>query len=259
MSQGQPIPESLPPSPPAAAPAEPEPGFFDVLLNLLIEPRTAFAAILKRPGRFWIPVLASIVLNLAFTSIWVRKMDPQQFMRNELEQSGRLEKIPPDRVEAVIEQQSRIVKPISLVSAVLAPPIVVLVMGGLFLFVYRFFYGGDVTFLQSLAIVAWSALAIAIVTIPLLLAVFFGKGDWNVNPQNTVQANLSLLLDRETTSRALWSLAESIDVFTAWMMFLLASGFGLAIRKPTAAALWGVVIPWAIYVAIKVGFVALMS
>jgi Yip1-like protein len=243
----------------AAAPLEPQPGLSDVLLNLFVEPRTAFAAILKRPGGFWIPIVASVVLNLAFTSIWVGKMEPQQFMRNELEQSGRLEKIPPDQVETVIEKQSRIIKPISLVSAVLAPPLVVLVLGGLFYFVYRFFYGGEVTFAQSLAVVAWSSLAVAVVTIPLLLVVFFTKGDWNLNPQNVVQANLSLLLDRETTSRALWSLAESLDVFTAWFMFLLASGFGLAIRKPTTAALWGVVIPWAIYVVGKVGLVALMS
>ena len=69
-------------------------------------------------------------------------------------------------------------------------------LGGLFLFVYRFFYGGEVTFVQSLAIVVWSALAIAIVSIPLLVVVFFGKGDWNLNPQSVVQANLSLLLER---------------------------------------------------------------
>jgi hypothetical protein len=254
LSEGQPLPE-----PRAAAPAEPEPGLFDVLLNLFVEPRTAFAAVLKRPSGFWIPLVACVAIHLAFSSIWVQKMDPHQFMRNELEQSGRLEKIPPDRVEAVIEQQSRIVKPISLASAVLAPPLVALFLGGLFLFVYRFFYGGEVTFLQSLAIVSWSALAIALVSIPILLAVFYGKGDWSLNPQSVVQANLSVLLERESASRALWSLAESIDVFTAWFMFLLASGFGLAIRKPTAGALWGVAIPWAIYVVGKVGLAALMG
>ena len=53
--------------------------------------------------------------------------------------------------------------------------------------------------------------------------------------------------------------AESLDLFTAWFMFLLASGFGVAIRKPTSGALWGVVIPWAVYVLGKVGLAALMG
>ena len=254
MSQTQTAPESVPAPPPG-----PQAGLFDVLLNLLVEPRTAFAEILKSPRRFWIPMVASVVLNLAFTAVWVQKMEPQQFMRNELEQSGQADKMTPDQVETVVQQQAGIIKPISIVSGLIAAPIVAVFLGGLFYFVYRFFFGGEVTFVQSLAVVAWSALAVAVVTIPLLLVVFAVKGDWNLNPQNVVQANLSLLLDRGTTSRVLWSLAESIDLFTAWFMFLLASGFGLAIRKPTVAALWGVVIPWAIYVVGKLGWVAVMS
>jgi hypothetical protein len=254
VSEGQPLPESLP-----GAPAEPRPGLFDLLLNLFVEPRTAFAAILKRPQSFWIPIVASVVLQLLFTAVWLQRVDPHQFMRNELEQSGRAEKMSPEEVQQGVDGGVLIFKPISWASAVLAPPIAALFMGGLFLFVYRFFYGGEVTFLQSLAIVAWSSLAVALVLIPIMLGVFAGKGDWNLNPQNVVQANLSLLLEREGTSRALWSLAESIDLFSAWFMFLLASGYGMALRKPTSAALWGVAIPWAIYVIVKLGWVALMS
>ncbi len=259
MSQSQ---NALPdPVPPAAEapPAAPEPGLFDVLLNLFVEPRTAFAAILKRPGRFWIPMVGSMVLNLAFTAIWTQKVDPHQFMKNQMEESGRAEKIPPDRLEAIIDQQARFMKPISFVSAVVAPPLVIVVLGALYMFIYRFFYSGEVSFTQSLAIAAWSSLVIAMVSIPILLAVYAGKGDWNLNPQSVVQANLSLLLDKESTSKPLWSLAESIDLFSAWILFLLATGYGLATRKPTSAALWGVLIPWAIYVVGKVGLAALMS
>lgn len=258
MSQSQPtLPEPVPPAAPAAP--EPVPGVFDVLLNLFVEPRTAFAAILKSPGRFWIPLVGSIVLNLVFTTIWMQKVDARQFMKNQIEESGRADRIPPERMEQVIDQQTRFMKPLSFVSAVVAPPLVIAVLGGLFLFAYRFFYGGELGFKQSLSIVAWSSFAVALVTIPIMLAVYAGKGDWNLNPQTVVQANLSLLMDREGTSRPLWSLAESLDLFSAWTIFLYATGFGLAIRKPTSSALWGVLVPWAIYVAGKVGLVALMS
>lgn len=258
MSQSQPAaPEPVPPTP--VEPDGQAPGLFDVLLNLLVEPRAAFAAILKRPGRFWIPMVGSIVLNLAFTAIWMQKVDPHQFVKTQIEESGRADRIPPERMEAVIDQQARFMKIISPLSATLAPPLIITVLGGLFFFVYRFFYGGELGFKHSLAIVAWSSFVVAIVTIPIMLAVYAGKGDWNLNPQSVVQANLSLLLDKETTSRPLYSLAESIDLFTAWMLFLLATGYGLAVRKKASAALWGVLIPWAVYVLVKLGFVALMS
>jgi hypothetical protein len=41
------------------------------------------------------------------------------------------------------------------------------------------------------------------------------------------------------------------------MVFLLAVGFGVASRKSTGAAFWGVAIPWALLVLIKVGWSAL--
>jgi hypothetical protein len=242
-----------------ATPAEPEPGLFDTLLNLFVEPRTAFAGILRGPGRFWIPLLGCVALNLLFTTIWTQKVDPRAFMKTQIEESGRAGNMTPEQMERVIDQQSRMMKPFSFISAVLAPPLVITLIAGVLLFVFRFFFGGDVGFKQALSIVAWTSLAIALVSIPVMLAVYAGKGDWNLNPQAVVQANLSLLLDKETASKPLYSLAESFDLFTAWSMFLLATGFGLAARKPTSGALWGVVIPWALYVLAKVGIVALMG
>ena len=53
----------------------------------------------------------------------------------------------------------------------------------------------------------------------------------------------------------LFNLLFALLVF--WLMFLLASGFGVACRKATGSVLWGVVIPWAILVALKVGAAAI--
>lgn len=258
MSQSQPLPPEPAGSAPAA-PAEPEPGLFDTVLNLFVEPRTAFAAVLRRPGRFWMPLAGCVALNLLFTVVWMQKVDARVFMKNQMEESGRAAKMPPEQLENIIERQSQMMKPFSFISAVVAPPLVITLVAAVLLLVFRFFYGGEVGFKQALSIVAWGSFAVALVSIPIMLAVFAGKGDWNLSPQSVVQANLSLLLDKETTSRALYSLAESFDLFTAWSIFLLATGFGLAIRKPASGALWGVVVPWALYVLGKVGLVALMS
>ena len=85
----------------------------------------------------------------------------------------------------------------------------------------------------------------------------FIKGDWNLNPQEVLQANLGLLLDKAETAKPLWALVTSLDLVSFWIMFLLAVGFGVAVKKSTGSALWGVLIPWAILVAIKVGWSAI--
>jgi hypothetical protein len=132
-----------------------------------------------------------------------------------------------------------------------------LVVGALLFFVFRFFYASEVTFKQSLSIVAWTFVATALVSQPLTLLVMFLKGDWNINPQDALQANLGLLLDPQTAAKPLLSLLSSLDLFSFWIMFLLATGFGIASRKATGSALWGVVIPWAIFVLCKAGWAAL--
>jgi hypothetical protein len=125
------------------------------------------------------------------------------------------------------------------------------------MFIYRFFYAGDVSFKQSFASVIWVFLAVSIVSVPVTLAVLALKGDWNVDPNQAVMANLGLLLDKQTAAKPLWALATSIDVFVLWMVFLMAVGFGVACRKSTSSAIWGVGAAWAIIVLCKVGWAAL--
>lgn len=135
-------------------------------------------------------------------------------------------------------------------------PLGCLALAGLYLFVFRFLFGGDVTFGQSAAVLAWSFVAVGLITTPLTLLVMALKGDWNVDPRTALQADVSVFLDRAATPKPLYSLAESLDLFSFWILGLLAAGYGVANRKTTAWALAGVVGVWAIYVLGKVGLAA---
>jgi hypothetical protein len=64
-------------------------------------------------------------------------------------------------------------------------------------------------------------------------------------------------LEKSSAAKPLWALLTSIDVFSLWMVFLLAVGFGVASRKTTSSAIWGVGIAWAIVVLVKVGWAAI--
>ena len=143
------------------------------------------------------------------------------------------------------------------VSAVVAPLAVALVVAGILHFVFRFFYASETTFRQGLTIVTSSFAAVALVTTPLLLAVFALKGDWNINPQEAIQANLTLLFEKESLAKPLWSLAGSLDLFSFWGIFLLAAGYGAAAKRGAGWAAAGVLVPWALYVLGKAGLAAL--
>jgi len=230
----------------ASAGAEPAPGFFSILTNLYIAPSEAFAAILKRPS-VWAPLLLVMALNATFTAIWLQKVDSEGFMKARLEESKQGREMPSEQRAQVIEQQAKALPYLAWTGPVVAG-VIVAIMAGALVFVFRFFYSSEVTFKQGFSMTGWVFVAVSLVSLPLLLLVIHLKDDWTLNPQDVLQANPSLFVAREDVPAFLYSLLGSLDLFSFWMIGLLAVGFGLASRRTFGSALTGVVIPWAIYV-----------
>jgi Yip1 domain len=250
--------EPLPPQAPSSAPVVPQSGggFFQNLVDIYFAPREAFARIVRSPT-FVLPLVGYFVLVLGFTGIWLNKVDAREFVKTQLEESGRWEKIPAEQREAVLDRAPAQMKLFGWLSPLVFTPVILLVTAAVLMFIFRFFYSGEVGFRQAFGIVTWTFFAVGLITTPLLLLVFQLKGDWNMNPQEAIQANLGALLDKSTAAKPLWALLTSIDLFSLWLVFLLAVGFGIASRKTTGSALWGVAIPWALIVLVKVGWAAM--
>ena len=236
------------------APAEPQrpSGFFANLIDLYFSPAEAFANLLRRPS-FVVPMLLHVALSVAFTGIWLQKVDAKAFFKARIEESPRGAQLPADRVEMIAGRQAGMLAPFSWAAGALAPPIVSFALGGLFLFVFRFFSGSDVNYKQAVTIVSSTFAAVGLLTTPLMLGVLALKDDWTIPPQEALQANATLFLDRQATARWLWTLAGSLDLISFWMMFLLATGFAAASRRGWSWALAGVVVPWALFVIGKMG------
>jgi hypothetical protein len=229
---------------------------FAAFTNLYFEPRAAFEKLLQRP-RFYIPLALWLVLTLVFTAVWMAKVDPHAYMRTQIEESGRADKMPPEQLESTVEAQARFFPVMAWVGPFVFLPVSLLAIAAIYLFVFRFLFGGDVTFGQSAAILGWSFVAVGLVTTPLTLLVLWLKDDWTLDPRYALQANLSLLLDKAAVAKPLYSLAESLDLFSFWILFLMAAGYGVANRKTTGWALGGVIGVWAVYVLGKAGLAAI--
>jgi hypothetical protein len=246
--------EPLSPQPVSPAPAA-SGSFFQNLIDVYFAPREAFTRIV-RDARWLLPFLGFILVALAFVLIWISKMDAMQFARTTLEESAFWDRIPPEQRAQVIEQTAGRMK-YAWINGVVGGTLWLLFVSLVLMFVYRFFYSAEIRFKQALSIVAWVFFATSLVTTPLTMVVLALKKDWNLNPQEVLQANLSLLLDKSTAAKTLWALFSSIDLVSIWIVVLLAAGFGVAARKSTGSALWGVGIAWALLVLAKVGFAAI--
>ena len=89
-----------------AAPTAARASWPSTLGNLYFAPREAFQALLVRP-RFWLPLAAFLILNLAFTAVWLQKMDARAYMRAQIEDSGRADQMPADQLESIVDTQVR--------------------------------------------------------------------------------------------------------------------------------------------------------
>ena len=227
--------------------AAPSRGFFRNLLDLYFSPREAFGGILRAP-RLAVSVPACLAVGLLFTAVWMSNLDPRVFMKNRMEESGQWEKMTAEQRSAGLEAGARVFPIFGWVIGVLAPIVVLLVVAGVLLFVFRFFYASEVRFSQAVAVVAWSFLAAGLVTVPLTLLVMWLRGDWNLDPQEVLAANPTLLLEKGSTAKPLWVLVGGLDLFSLWRAFLLASGFGVASKRSTGSAFWGVAVCWGLYV-----------
>ena len=126
-----------------------------------------------------------------------------------------------------------------------------LIVAGAMLLVCKMM-GTSLRFKQMFAITAYAMLPGLIFTI-LAIVVMFLKNPDDFNLQNPLFFNIGAMMEPPPNSgKFLYSLASSIDLFTFWMILLLATGISVAARKVTfSKAIVAVAAPWIIWVLVK--------
>jgi len=226
------------------------------LSGLFFEPERSFADLLPA-ARFWVAMALHVALSLGFTAVWMAKVDPVEFFRAELEWSGRADRIPAEQQASILQAQARMFPIMGWLGGLLGAPLLALVVGAVYSLVFRFFLGSEIPFRKTLTVAAWSLVAVACVQTPLILTVLALKGDWALNPGRALQASLAIALERESAPRFLYSVMESLDLFSIWTLSLLHAGFkaGTGMRPRTVAI--AVATPWALWILAKAALAAL--
>ena len=197
-----------------------------------------------------------MLVNASFTFLWLRKADHVEVARVQLEEGGFLDRFPPDEHAKIVERQARLLPMFAWLGPLVFLPLVLVALAALFLFTYRFFYEADTTFAQSLAVLAWSFLAFYLLATAMLTLVLVLKGDWSVDPRTVIQANPAAFVDRTAVPKPVYDLLDSLDLFSAWTVFLLAAGYAPTARRSVASAAIGILVWWGLYVLLKVAMAA---
>jgi hypothetical protein len=188
--------------------------------------------------------------------VWLRKGDHREIARAQMEDAGVFDRVPPERHEEILDRQARMFPIFAWLGPTVFLPLMVLALAGIFLFVYRFFYAAETTFTQSMAVICWAYLAFYLLATLLVVLVLALKDDWNVDPRNVIQASPAALIEKSAVPKAVHSLLDSLDLFSAWLLFLLSAGYAAASKKSVGSAAAGVVGLWAFYVGLKVALAA---
>jgi len=233
-------------------------GEFSRLSGVIWEPGTAFRDVAAHP-RWWPPLVLLVLLSLTFNYSFTQHVGWDRFMRQQMETNPRMQNMDAATRDQAITNGARFAPIMGYAGAVVGFPLFALVAAGLFLFVFRTMLGADLSYRQVFAIYCY-ALVPLIFSSLMMLAVLFLKDPEQFDLQNPILTNAGAFLDSLSTPKWLYSLASSIDVFSLWVLALLATGFSAAARKLSWSTSFAAVVgTWAVYVLLKVGWAAMFG
>ena len=226
-------------------------GEFSRLTGVFFEPSKTFADIAQRPS--WIVpmalvILASLVMMVAFT----QHVGVDRMIRQQLENNPRTAQMAPEQRERAIEVGSKVAGVTMYLGPLVGVPLYDLIAAGVLMGIVAGLLSAPVKFKQAFAVVCYAGLP-GVINAALATVVMFLKKPEDFDIQHPLAFNLGALMDPQTSSKFLHSLATSLDLFSIWVILLLATGFKAAAgqRLSFGGALFAVMLPWGIWVLIR--------
>ncbi|MGA1994693.1 MAG: Yip1 family protein [Bryobacteraceae bacterium] len=246
---------------PENAPAvEPSPAGlseFSRLTGVFFEPGKAFADIVARP-RWLVPMLLVILISLVAVFEMSQRIGWERIVSHSIDSSSRAQNMTPQQRQQGIETGVKIASVTSYIGPIVGIPIYYLVVAGVLLGIFAGILSAPVKFKQAFAVVAYANLP-GIISGILLIVVMQLKNPDEFNVQNPLAFNPGAFMDPLASSKSLYSLATSLDLFTLWIIVLMAIGFKAAGGRNLSfsGAFLAVFLPWCVWVGGKAALAGL--
>jgi hypothetical protein len=228
------------------------------IFGVFFSPKATFESIARRPT-WLLPIVLLCLLSLGVVASFSQRGGWPSYFRKQVENSSRFQQMPPDQQQRVFEAQVKWGPRVAYVQVIVVPFVVAVVLAAIFLGMFNLVGGAQLGFKTSLAIVTHSFLP-SVISGFLGILVILLKDPSTVDLQNLVASNVGAFLPGEAPR---WQIAllGSLDLFSFWIMILLAMGYRAAAPKKLSlgTALVSIFGLWLVYVLAKTGIVAAIS
>jgi hypothetical protein len=247
--------------PESALAIEPQPpgmGEISRIAAVFFEPKKAFADIAARP-RWIVPVVLILLVSMTLTILYTQRGGWRVMMQQRMDDSSRAAQMTPEQREQAIEMGAKY----AAMSVYFTPVIIAvmfLIVAGVLTGITAGILSAPVRFKQVFAIVCYANLP-GIISGLMTIVVLQLKNLADFNLSNPLMFNPGAFMDPKTSSKFLYSLATSLDLFSFWIMLLIATGLKAAAGKKLSfgGAFFAVALPWAVYVLGKSAFAGMFS
>lgn len=228
------------------------------LIEIFFSPGKVFDRVRER-SMFLPAVLAVLVVSALFFTVLVNLVGMETIARKQIESNPRMtaNMTPEQMDQAIRAADTPARKAIGYCISVIGPLIVLLVVAGVTLGGLSA-AGAKVNYLQVLGATSYAWLPYSLLNLIMSTIILFVTPDRDsLDFRNLIATNVGAFLDKETTGKAILSIANSIDVISFALIAFLSYGYSKVSRLSFTTCLMIVVGMWAIYVLGKAGVSAM--
>jgi hypothetical protein len=216
---------------------------------------------LRRNASWWAPFLIIAIVAVMFVYVVDQKVGFPKVVENIIQlqpkQAARIDNMPADQRQKVMQQQATITKAISYAFPVVGLAVYAL-FAGVLLITLRFAGGADVQFKALFALIVYTRLPQVLSPLLAIVSLLAGVSSDGFNLQNPVATNPGYFIGPEG-SAVLRSLLTPLDVLSFWSLVLTAIGI-TCISKVKRGTAFAVVFGWfAVVVLVRVAIAAATS
>jgi hypothetical protein len=222
-------------------------GEFSRITGIFFEPGKSFADVAARP-RWIAPLVLIVLVSMAFMILYTQRGGWRVMMEQQMANSSRSTQMTPEQREQGIEIGVKYASLSAYVTPILVP-VTFLIIAGVLTGITALILSAPIRFSQVFAIVCYANLPGVIRGI-LILVVLQMKNIADFDLNNPLMFNPGYFMDPKESSKFVYSLATSLDLFSLWVILLTAVGLKAAAGKKLSfgGAFFAVVLPWAVFV-----------
>ncbi len=250
-------PEALQPEAQASAAAAPEAiSPVEAVMGTFLSPGGTFKRIVERHWTFVvIPLVLIMIFNVLSVVLMRNRVDMKQFVRDQIRQSRFADQLSDAQIEEAAEREASRPAAFTAFFACLFLVVTALFLAALFWLVLLAF-GFEINFKRSLLAVGFAMLPL-VVSAVLFVVILFIKDPNSIDTQTPIATNPAAFLDREASSKPVYVLLQSLDIFKAWIIFLLSLGLAAAARCRVAPAATAVVVLYFVWIGVRMALAAI--